>query len=130
MSVIKSKLLSEEYVYDFAVDGGAIGNIDLSAKEGYKLLPAGAIVQEVHSWVETACTSGGSATVSWGDGSDVDGYSGTAKAVAALTLNAAFAGAGALVPSYAVNEEFTVSIAVAALTAGKVRFIVSYYLPA
>lgn len=133
MSVIKGKLLSKEYVYDFSVDGGAAGNIVLSDKTGYEALPSGAIIQNVHAWVETACTSGGAATVSWGDGSDVDGYSGTAKAIAALGANAVHEGnedSGALCPSYASNTDFSVTIATAALTAGKIRFMVSFYMPA
>lgn len=132
MSAIKNKLLSQEYVYDFAVDGGAVGDIVLSDKAGYNALPSGAVVQNVHAWVETACTSGGSATLSWGDNSDVDGYSGTAKAVAALTENAVFSGSAdsaALCPSYAANSDFSVSVGTAALTAGKVVYRVEYYVP-
>lgn len=133
MAYEKNKLHVQEYVYDFSVDGGAVGAIDLSAKDGYKPLPAGAVIKEVLSSVETACTSGGAATVSWGNGGDADGYSGTAKAVAALVDNAAFSGksdSGADVPSVAVSGEldFNVTIATAALTAGKINFKVEYYM--
>lgn len=127
MSVFKNEILSQEYLYDFAVDGGAVSTIVLSDKVGYKALPAGALVTNVYAVVETACTSGGSATVSWGN-ADVDGYSGTAKAVAALVGDAAFAGDGALVPSVVSDGDFSVAIAVAALTAGKVRFTVEYVM--
>lgn len=132
MSAIKNKLLSQEYIYDFAEDGGSQGNITLSSKEGYDALPSDAVIMNVHSWVETACTSAGSATVSWGDGSDVDGYSGSAKAVASLTANAVFEGnadSAALCPSYASNSDFSVTIGTADLTAGKIVFRVSYYVP-
>ncbi len=129
MSVFKNEMLSQEYVYDFAVDGGAISLIDLSAKAGYKPLPVGALIQNVYANVVTAVTSVGSATVSWGN-ADVDGYSGTAKAKAVLVANAAFAGNGALVPSMIVADQtFSVNIAVAALTAGKVYFTVEYVVP-
>lgn len=125
----------QEYVYDFSEDGGAVGEIVLSSKAGYKGLPEGAIIEEVIASVETACTSGGSATLSWGNSGDVDGYSGSAKAVGALTADAAFLGgadSAALVPSYvdstANNQNFSVSIATAALTAGKVHFKVKYMM--
>ena len=129
----KGEIHSKEYLYDFSVDGGAVGAIDLSAKAGYKKLPEGAIVKSVHAKVVTACTSGGSATLSWGTNADKDGYSGSAKAVAALTANAAFSGekdSADLLPSCVATDkgEFEVEIAVAALTAGKVYFAVEYYL--
>jgi len=127
MSEIKGKLLSKEYTYDFDKDGGVIGNIVLSDKAGYKNLPAGALVMDVHSKVETEVTSGGAGTLSAGDNSDFDGYI-TAQAIADLEANDAAKGAGALVPSSA-GGQFSVSIATADLTAGKVRYVVSYYLP-
>ena len=128
MSVFKNEMLSQEYVYDFAVDGGLVSTIELSAKAGYKQLPLGAIVKNVYAVVETAVLSGGSATVAWGN-TDVDGYSGTAKAKAVLIADAAFTGNGTLIPSVVVDGAFNVSIAVAALTAGKVFFMVEYTMP-
>lgn len=134
----------QEYVYDFAVDGGAEGEIFLSSKDGYQPLPVGAIVLGVIAKVETACTSGGSATVAWGNDDDPDGYSGTGIAVASLTANAVFNGhdnAAALlwddtndhaIYPYVADEddgEFSVTIATAALTAGKIRFNVLYLMP-
>ena len=94
--------------------------------------------------VVTACTSGGSATVSWGN-ADVDGYSGTAIAVASLTDNAVFNGwgnAAALIWNdtqdspvfYPITSSaegaFNIAIATAALTAGKIVFGVTYIMPA
>lgn len=139
---------TQEYVYDFATDGGAISTISLSGKAGAKLLPVGAIVKSVNARVLTACTSGGSATVAWGNTADPDGYSGVAIAVASLTANAVFNGAeDATNPSallfnntndemkpYAVTstantQDFSVTIATAALTAGKISFTVEFLLP-
>ena len=71
----------QEYVYDFADDGGVIGEIVLSDKAGLDPLPVGAIVKSVTAKVLTALTSGGSAVLSWGNGDDADGYSGAAAAV-------------------------------------------------
>lgn len=143
----------KEYVYDFSVDAGAVGSISLSGKANAGGLPVGAIVQSVHAKVLTACTSGGSATVEWGNTADADGYSGTAVAVAALTANAVFngtetaGGEGALiytrkattpalgtpkpyaVTSTANTQDFKMAIGTAALTAGKISFSVHYLLP-
>ena len=140
----------QEYVYDFAVDGGSTSAaIDLSAKAGKPTLPAGAVVLGVVARVLTSCTSGGSATVSWGPSADADGYSGAAVAVASLAANAVFNGTedgsnpAALLwdntldaPKYypvtatANTQDFTVTIATAALTAGKISFSVLYLNPA
>lgn len=59
------------YEYDFAVDGGAVGAIDLRA-HAVNLLKEGLVIQEAKLHVETALVSGaGSATM--GDGTDADG---------------------------------------------------------
>lgn len=133
MSEFKGEILSKEYVYDFAKDGGAVGALVLSAKAGYKKLPEGAIVKSVHAKVAEEVTSGGAATVSWGTNADKDGYSGAAKALGALSADAAFSGEkddAALLPSCVATDkgEFEMEIAVAALTAGKIYFVVEYYL--
>lgn len=141
--ILNGGLQVQEYVYDFAVDGGAVGAISLSSKAGFASLPDNAIVSEVVAWVETACTSGGSATLAYGNTTDADGYSGAAIAVASLTEDAVFNGfdnAAALlwddtndhkihfIANSANDRDFSITIATAALTAGKVRFAVSYYL--
>jgi hypothetical protein len=133
----------QEYVYDFAVDGGTAGEIFLSSKEGYQPLPNGAIVLAVIAKVETAVV-GTSSTLAWGNDDDPDGYSGTAIAEAILTANTIFNGhdnAAALlwddtndhaIYPYVANEddgEFSVTIGTADLTAGKVRFNVLYLMP-
>lgn len=144
MSVFSNEKQLQEYVYDFSVDGGAQGEIVLSDKAGYSALPEGAIVKSVVAWVESACTSAGSATLSWGNSTDVDGYH-AAVAVASLTANAVFneqdATAALLwddtndhqIPYYvdgtAANKAVSVSIATADLTDGKVRLMVEYIMP-
>jgi hypothetical protein len=138
MGTFSNEAHSHEYVYDFAVDGGAIGAIDLSAKANSQLLSAGCLVKAVYARVVTAFTSGGAATVSWGPSADVDGYSGAAKAMAAMTLNAAFSGehdsgallTGGVYPVVASNsQDLKLTIATAALTAGKLVIVVEYYKP-
>lgn len=133
MSYPKNEVLHREYLYDFSVDGGATGEIELSAKSGAEDLPAGAFIENVYCEVLTAVTSGGAATVSWGSSNDLDGYSGSAKGKAALVADAAFDGAadsGALCPSVvgstAGDEHFSINVGTAALTAGKLRFYVRF----
>jgi hypothetical protein len=135
----------QEYVYDFAVDGGAVGAINLHAKATKAVIPVGAVIKAVTAKVLTACTSGGAATVAYGNGDDADGYSGAAIAVASLTLNSLFNGwdnAAALlwddtndhpIPvnvSTAADGQMIMTIATAALTAGKIVFMVEYVHPA
>lgn len=134
----------QEYVYDFADDGGAQGEIFLSSKANKEPIPVGAIITRVTAQVLTTFTSGGSATLAWGNDDDPDGYSGAAQAVASLTANTVFNGydnAAALlwddtndhviyVP--VVNEddgEVSVTIGTADMTAGKMVILVEYYMP-
>jgi hypothetical protein len=137
-------VLVQEYVYDFAVDGGAQGEIFLSAKANAQPIPNGAIVKGVTMKVVTAFTSGGSATLAWGNDDDPDGYSGAAIAVASLTDNAVFNGwdnGAALIwddsNDHAIynpvinadDGDFSVTIGTADMTAGKAVFLVEYYSP-
>ena len=132
----------QEYVYSFADDGGAISTIALSSKANVDPLPLGAVVTEVVLKVITAFTSGGSATLSWGNSDGVTTYSGTAVPVASLVANACFNGMGngasvlwndtedAAVPFPVINAAdaaVNVSIAAAAMTAGKAVIMVEYF---
>lgn len=143
MSFSRGKKHFMEYVYDFAEDGGATGEIVLSAKSGYESLPEGALVSEVTAVVETAVT-GTSSTLAWGNSTDPDGYH-AAVAEASLTAGAAFNSQDATaallwddtndhsivnrVDGTAANQTFSVTVGTADLTAGKVRFIVEFYYP-
>jgi len=136
--------LVQEYVYDFAVDGGLISTISLDAKDNKAVIPSGAIVKAVTAKVLTTLTSGGSATLAWGNGDDVDGYSGATAAVAGFAANTLFNGwdnAAALIwddtndhqiplnITDADSGSFDFQIVAAALTAGKMIFLVEYYMP-
>jgi hypothetical protein len=142
--MVGNKLHTQEYLYDFAKDGGAQGTINLSAKAGMPLLPVGAIVKRVIAKVLTAFTSGGSATLAWGNAADPDGYSGAAIAVASLTANAVFNGydnGAALLwddtndhqidmnVAVANDQNVSVTIGTADMTAGKMSIMVEFYLP-
>ena len=143
MSRIGNKSHMQKYVYDFAEDGGAAGAIDLSAKSNSAPLPDNALIKEVYYFVEEA-VEGSSSTLSWGNTTDADGYSGTAIGEASLGADAVgnAAGGGAallwdntndhIIPflcNSAADRDFNVTIGTADLTAGKVNFYVEYFLP-
>lgn len=109
--------------YDFANDGGATADTIVLGTAGRKILILDACVH-----VETACTSGGSATLAIGvSGGDADAFlDATSGAVANLVddfCEKETAGQKIVVAS---GGKIEAVIATAALTAGKVNLIVSY----
>lgn len=119
--VLSRTLLVVRGEYDFAVDGGAVGNIALTAGTP---IPAGAYVLGCYIEVDTVPTSGGAATISInaesaGDCQAAAAISGapwstTGRKVGTLTLTSA-----PLKTTAARNIVATVGTA--ALTAGKFR---------
>ena len=113
--------------YDFAVDGGTVGDITLRGDT----IPSGAIITDVLIRVDTVLTSGGAATVAL-------------KAESAADLNAADAISGApwsttgakrgdLTATTApvlttAARAIVATVATAALTAGKFRVFVTYHV--
>jgi len=111
--------------YDFAVDGGATGDITLRGDK----IPSGAIITDALIHVDTVLTSGGAATVA-------------IKTEAAADINAADLISGApWSTTGAKRADFTATtapvkttaersivatVAAAALTAGKFSVLVSY----
>lgn len=113
----------EQLQWDFSKDGGATTDTYRLALTGAKIL-----IQEATVQVETACTSGGAATLSIGvEGGDVDAFLDvTSGAVASLTDDALVretAGQSIVVASGAY---LTAVIADAAMTAGKVNLFIRY----
>lgn len=116
--------------YDFAADGGATGALDLvTAGSG------GIVIVDARLVVKTACTSGGSATLKWGPSADDDRFCNTTQgAVASLTAGAvivppALEGTPNVIacPYYlAAASKLIMTIGTAALTAGKVEFVIGY----
>lgn len=100
------------------------------------VIPAGARVTKSELYVETAATSGGSATLSYGlmrtdttTAYDIDGFDATV-AVASLTAGATIAGDGALINTTLANDGlFSATVGTAAFTAGKVKLRVWWYMP-
>ncbi len=142
MSAI-NQMHMQQYLYDFAVDGGLVSTIDLSAKANHDPLPVGAVVSGVSVYAETAVTSGGAPTIDIGNGDDVDGYiDGMTPALLAVDLVVT---SGAL-PGVllwddtndheihlfiddATTGKVQLTIVTAALTAGKLWVTVFFYMP-
>lgn len=122
---------TQEYVYDFAKHGGAVGFISLKGK-GANALPSGAVVLSAHYQVLTALTSGGLATVAIGDAASGARYlAATAFDNAAYTLNlpAALSSGMPVLVSSANIANVGITVATAALTAGKIRIVIRGYVP-
>lgn len=135
----------KEYLWDFAVDGGATGTIVLKSSDpNGNLLDEGFVVEDVEIKTETALTSGGTPTVTFGNSGDTDGYLADVWALAQAANSMVRAGQvdGALVfdttadakkayriDSTANNQNLVMAIGTAALTAGKIRVVVKGFVP-
>lgn len=112
------------FTYDFAVDAGAQGAIVIGANR----LPSGAVIMDGMIFVETACTSGGSATVAIHVQVAEDILAATA--VASLTLDALLdtvaVGSAATAIKCTAARGLTFTIATADLTAGVITVALRY----
>ena len=110
-------------MYKFSADGGALGAIDLFEAE------SDVVLTHFHPLVKVTCTSGGSATVSFGVTGTADLFvNTTAGAVANLTANAllsrdALADLPRRLPA---ASKVLMTIGTAALTAGEIEIVVKY----
>lgn len=122
---IGGEFKNDEYTlrvtYDFSKDAGAIGTLDLFEAKSDIVLTG------FHAVVKSAVTSAGAATVEAGYTGATNGLM-TAKLQAALTANTVVPkdGAAAAARRIAAGEKITQTIAVAALTAGKVEYVIKY----
>lgn len=127
--VLKEQLGVAIGSYSFAVQGGAIGTINLRDGDGKALkLPANAIIKNVVIDVITAPTSGGSATIAVTAVSSGD-------LLAATAIGSLTAGRYQGIPDDATvadmikltsEKTLSIAVAVAALTAGKFNVLVEY----
>lgn len=118
-------------VWDFAVDGGAVGQINLKDDKGNIIvLPVGAIVTKCYLDIITTLTSGGSATIAVGSQASGDLKAATAVASYSAGLLASDAvGTVATMKKIATSDKpLRLDIAVAALTAGKAKVFVEFVL--
>lgn len=116
-------------VYDFSVDGGATGALDIFEAS------SDVIITHFHSVVKTTATSGGSATLKVGVTGDDDAFMTTTQgAVANLTASSAIfppavEGTPNTLPlpvKLASGAKVLQTIGTAALTAGKVEYVLKY----
>lgn len=119
-------------VYNFAVQGGAIGNIVCPDDQGNPIqFQPGTLVKRTFLYVQTAVTSGGSLTLSASTGKAANDAV-AATAVASLTLNALIEGIAtgttALSVLITAAAKPFVTIAVATATAGVVEVFYEYVL--
>ncbi len=127
----KNEVCYQEYVYDFSVDGGAVGSINLTAKNGYDPIDVGSVVKSVTYKQLVAFASGGAATVALGDQASATRYK-AATAFNDSTYNANAVAAGSGVPAHVTAAnigQVSLTIATAALTAGKMLVMVEFYKP-
>lgn len=115
-----------EYEYDFSVDGGATGVIDLSAKANKADLPNGCVRLRTSVVVQTAL-AGASASAKIGTSAN-DADIAALAAVASYSASAVF---NDTTPVYigTTNGDTILTIAGAALTAGKFKVLVEYWNP-
>ncbi|MER7126753.1 hypothetical protein [Micrococcus luteus] len=113
--------------YDFSVDGGAVGDIDLTPTGQ---IPANAVVLGGFVEVDAALTSGGSATVAV----SVEGAGDLVAAAAISGAPWSTTGRKSVVPAFTgattvkttAARKITATVAVAALTAGAFDVVLFY----
>lgn len=119
--------------FDFAVDGGAVSTITLRSPRGVSTgndIPMGSVIEGGYIEVDTGFTSGGSATVSAG----AETSAGLLAATAVSTTPWSTPGRYSVIPAFTgattvkttARRSITLTIAVAALTAGAGRVVVFY----
>jgi len=114
------------FLYDFATLGGGAGAIILGDENGdAQVVPAGSIITNAYISVQTAVTSGGSATVAFGIVGNTDAFK-AATGKASLGTDVVLAGTNDLPITDAVPMQVALTIATADLTAGKIRVFVEY----
>lgn len=116
--------------YDFAVDGGAVGNITLRAASnelaGPNEIPAGSVILGGYVEVDTAVASAtGTVAINSEAAGDILAATGQAGlTVGRKSVIPAFTGATTVKTT--VKRSLVATIATAALTAGKFRVVVFY----
>ncbi len=119
----------ERVRYEFSADAGAVGALDIFEAS------SDVIITGFHSYVKTAATSGGSATLKVGVTGDDNVFMDTTQgAVASLTLGAAIfppavEGTPNVLPlpvKLASGSKVLQTIGTAALTAGVVEYVIKY----
>lgn len=127
MSHIKNDNIQvAEYEYDFAVDGGATGVYTLSAKANKAPLPVGAIKVGHQVLVNTPFVGSGASAII-GVSADTDRY--MAISAAAGVTGFKTSSTSAVYLSAANLADVLLTVTGAALTAGKLKVLVSFVNP-
>lgn len=124
----RQRLHAIKCVYDFAAKGGAVGAISLVDESGIScVIPKKAIIRDVLIDVLTAPTSGGSATLAFSSGQGAADLK-TATAIASITGLVAGVPVGSAATAIKMTADHTptMTIATAALTAGKINVHIEY----
>lgn len=109
---------AKEGTYDFAINGGDIGEISLKNS-----VPVGAVIKAVYTEVVSAVTSGGAPEVDIKVGSDVLASIADATALSGIELQTT------TLTRTSAEESLVFEIKAAAITAGEVNVIVEYINP-
>lgn len=128
------------FEYDFSVDGGAIGAIALRQVAG-NALEAGVRISDMFLIQDTDVTSAGTPTVVVGNTTDADGYFANVVTLlgskdcirvgevdGALVFDATDNKKVMYSPVTAANLDLNITVGTAALTGGKLRVLVEYFL--
>lgn len=126
MAFVSNQLLLAEYEYDFAVDGGATGVHDLSAKANKADLPVGCLRKSTHVMVQTALAGVGASAKIGTSASDAD--LAALAAIASWSASAIFNDATAIYVG-TTNRDCILTISGAPLTAGKLKVFIEYIVP-
>lgn len=120
---------TQEYIYDYSVDGGASGTISLLSPAA--ALPVGAVVTQGHYMVLTPFVASGSATVAIGDAGSAARYkAAVASNDSSYTLNTPVALSTSIPLLVSSSSVGNVSLQVSGtLTAGKLRVVIEGYKP-
>ncbi len=125
--IVSRELRTMVATYDFSVQGGAIGSVNLKDLNGVDAkLPESAIIWHSLIDVITAPTSGGSATIAFsaqsaGDIKAALAYGSYSGIVAGIPT-----GSAANAIKLTADRTLSATIATAALTAGKINVIIQY----
>lgn len=118
-------------VFDFSIQGGAIGTLGLLDDLGNPVsFPVGAIITRTFVNVITAVTSAGSATVALTIATAADVLAATAKASLGIGLSEGIQDGTVthMIGPTTVAKTLSAVVAVAALTAGKFEVFVEYVI--
>ena len=131
------------FEYNFDEDAGAIGTFNLRAPQAdgrVNKLQEGFVITNMSLHVQTAVTSGGTPTITFGTAADSDGY--LADVFALVGSDNAMVSRGAVAGALLWDDtndhelhhrvssselELVMEVATAALTAGKIKLIVMGY---